>query len=134
MRILVTGFEPFGGDSINASQEVLKVLPEVIGGHTIHKLIFPVTFAHAIERMNVAITHYRPDLVVCLGQSVGRREITLERVAINLQDAPIPDNAGEQPVDRPVMVGGPAAFHVTLNRESQRRLPSLPTRRRRLSR
>lgn len=114
MRILLTGFEPYGGDTVNASQEVVKALPEVIGGHTIHRLIFPVTFAHSIDRVNVAITHYRSDLVICLGQSVGRREITLERVAINLQDAPIPDNAGAQPVDTPVMAGGPAAFFSTL--------------------
>ncbi len=114
MHILVTGFEPYGADRLNASKEVVDHLPEVIGGHTIHRLILPTTFDRSIEVMDAALTRYRPELVIAVGESVGRKQITLERVAINVQDAPLRDNAGSQPVDEPVIPQGPAAYFSTL--------------------
>lgn len=115
MNILVTGFEPFGGDVINPSWEVARALHgQVIGGATVQARCLPTTFAGAPAALDKALAVCRPQLVVALGVASGRAEISIERVAVNLIDARIPDNAGERPQDLPVRADGPAAYFSTL--------------------
>ena len=109
MTILVTAFEPFQGETVNATMEALALLPDAIGGHTLVKRILPVVFGQAIREIGTLVDQLQPGAVICLGQSTGRADITPERVAINLSDARIPDNAGNQPRDLPIRPGGPAA-------------------------
>ena len=112
--ILVTGFEPFGGESINPSWEVCERLPREIGGLRVETCLVPCAFRQAIEVVAGAIERQRPSLVVCLGQAGGRMCLSVERVAINVDDARIADNAGARPVDEPVAPDGPAAHFATL--------------------
>lgn len=114
-KVLLTGFEPFGGESINPSGEIARQLHGmVIGGHRVLGALLPCVFGAAITELKKQIRATKPALIVCVGQAGGRAEITPERVAINVDDARIPDNAGRQPVDRPVVRGGPAAYWSTL--------------------
>lgn len=111
----MTGFEPFGGESINPSGEIARQLhATVIGGHRIVGALLPCVFGAAITELKKQIRATKPSLVICIGQAGGRAEITPERVAINVDDARIADNAGRQPVDRPIVRGGPAAYWSTL--------------------
>ncbi|MBI2814766.1 MAG: pyroglutamyl-peptidase I [Opitutae bacterium] len=113
--VLLTGFEPFGGEPVNPSAEIARQLHgTVIGGHRVVGALLPCVFGAAITELRRQMRAARPALVVCLGQAGGRAEITPERVAINVDDARIADNAGRQPVDRPVVRGGPAAHWSTL--------------------
>lgn len=113
--VLLTGFEPFGGESINPSGEVARQLHgTVIGGHRIVGALLPCVFGAAITELKKQIRATKPALIICVGQAGGRAEITPERVAINVDDARIPDNAGRQPVDRSIVRGGPAAYWSTL--------------------
>ena len=114
MTILVTGFEPFGGAEVNPSWEAVKLLPEEIGGASIVKALLPTTFHGAEERLLEEIQKWNPDALISVGVAGGRREIHVERVAVNLRDARIPDNVGFQPVDMPVAEEGPAAYFATL--------------------
>lgn len=115
MNILLTGFEPFGGDAINPSWEVARSLQgQVIGGATVHARCLPTTFVGAPAALERALAVFRPELVVALGLASGRAEVSIERVAVNLIDARIPDNAGERPQDVPVRADGPAAYFSTL--------------------
>lgn len=113
--VLVTGFEPFGGDETNASWEVAREVartwerPEAL---VVERL--PVTFAGAPLALREAITRVRPAVVLCLGLAAGTQRVRLERVAINLADARIPDNDGAQPVDEPLDPAGPEARFATL--------------------
>lgn len=114
-KVLVTGFEPFGGESINPSGEIARQLHgTIIGGHRVAGALLPCVFGAAITELKKQIRATRPALILCVGQAGGRAEITPERVAINVDDARIPDNAGRQPVDRPIVRGGPAAYWSTL--------------------
>lgn len=113
--VLLTGFEPFGGESINPSAEIARQLHgTVVDGHRIEAALLPCVYGAAITELKRKIRAVRPVLVVCVGQAGGRAEITPERVAINVDDARIADNAGAQPVDRPVVRSGPAAYWSTL--------------------
>jgi pyroglutamyl-peptidase len=113
--VLLTGFEPFGGESINPSAEIARQLHgTVIGGHRVVGALLPCVFGAAITELKKQIRAAKPVLVICVGQAGGRAEITPERVAINVDDARIPDNAGRQPVDRSIVRGGPAAYWSTL--------------------
>jgi len=112
--VLVTGFESFGGDSVNPSWEVCERLPASIAGMRIEVCRVPCEFRRAIEVVADAIERHRPALVVSLGLAAGRTHIGVERVAINVDDARIADNAGAQPVDEPIAAGGPAAYFSTL--------------------
>jgi pyroglutamyl-peptidase len=113
--VLLTGFEPFGGERINPSQEVVhKLRGEVIRRHRIEGAVLPCGFRDSLPRLRGLIRRHEPAVVICLGQAGGRAAITPERVAINIDDARMPDNAGQQPVDRPVVRGGPAAYFSTL--------------------
>ena len=114
MKILVTAFEPFGGELLNSSREALTLADEKTAGADIVKLILPVVFGESARLLEAAVQREAPDAVLCLGEAGGRDCITPERVAINLEDARIPDNAGDQPKDRPVEPGGPDACFTTL--------------------
>ena len=113
MKLLLTAFDPFGGEKVNPALEAVKLVGE-IDGVTIIKLEVPTVFGRSVELVTAAIDAHRPDAVLCVGQAGGRAELTPERVAINVDDARIPDNEGKQPVDSPVVEGGPAAYFATL--------------------
>ena len=113
-KILVTGFEPFGGESINPSWEAVSLLPDVIGGYTLTKLRIPVVFGEATERIIEKAKEICPDVILCVGQAGGRHAITPEFVGINLRHAEIPDNNGKQPQDEPIVKGGENAYFTTL--------------------
>lgn len=112
--VLVTGFEPFGGEDVNPSWEICRELPEAIGAHRIHVLQVPCEFRVAIEVVAEAIERLDPAIVLSLGQAGGRAAMSVERVAINVDDARIDDNAGNAPIDEPVASGGPAAYFATV--------------------
>lgn len=114
-HLLVTGFEPFGGDAANPSGDAARALHgEWLDGHRVHGVVLPCTFATAPLALQSAIAASRPVAVLCLGLAASRRGFHPERVAINLVDARIPDNAGAQPIDEPVRAGGPAARFTRL--------------------
>ena len=114
-RVLITGFAPFGGESVNPSwQAASLVAAEPPAGLTVTATELPCVFGESIDALRDAIRTSSPDLVVCLGQAGGRPGVTVERVGINVDDARIPDNAGNQPIDEPVVPGGPAAYFSTL--------------------
>ncbi|MEU8515942.1 pyroglutamyl-peptidase I [Kitasatospora sp. NPDC048722] len=114
-RVLLTGFEPFDGADVNPSWEVARLVadqpPE---GLLVTAVRLSCVFGRAAEELRAAVGECAPDLVVCLGQAAGRPDVTVERVALNVDDARIPDNAGARPVDAPVVPGGPAAYFATL--------------------
>lgn len=112
---LVTGFEPFGGDAENPSQEIARALDgRVVAGWRVAGAVLPCAFGAAFVELERRMRATRPELVICLGLAAGRAEVTPERVAVNLDDARLADNAGAQPVDRPIVRGGPAAYWTTL--------------------
>ncbi|NGO71054.1 pyroglutamyl-peptidase I [Streptomyces boncukensis] len=113
--ILVTGFEPFGGEEVNPSWQAAELLAaEPPAGLGVTAVQLSCVFGTSLEELRAAVAAHSPDLVLCLGQAGGRAELTVERVAINVDDARIPDNAGREPVDEPVVPGGPAAYFSTL--------------------
>jgi pyroglutamyl-peptidase len=113
--VLVTGFEPFGGDRVNPSRQAVQALHDSrIAGHRVVAAELPTVFGDSLQALRVLLRQHRPTLVLCIGQAGGRGAISLERVAINVDDARIPDNAGAQPVDRPVVEGGPAGYFSSL--------------------
>ena len=114
MKILITAFEPFGGETINPALEAVSRLPERIGDAGIVTLRLPVVFGESAEALREAVRRERPEAVICVGQAGGRAGISIERVAINVEDARIPDNAGDQPRDRTIVPDGPAAYFSTL--------------------
>lgn len=114
-RILLTGFEPFGGETVNPSADVAHALRgSVIAEHEVVGLELPCEFERSLAVLDAAIRDANPVLVLALGQAATRSEVCVERVAINLIDARIPDNAGAEPIDMPVVPGGPAAYFSTL--------------------
>ena len=112
--VLVTGFEPFGGEKSNPSWDVCQRLPAEISGLRVERCLIPCEFRLAIEVAAEAIERLHPSLVVCLGQAGGRARIGVERVAINIDDARIADNAGAQPIDELVAANGPPAYFASL--------------------
>ena len=114
MKALVTGFEPFGGEKVNASLEAVRRLPARIGGLEVVTAELPTSYTRSLAALEATITRVKPDIVLCVGQAGDRAALCVERVAVNLQDARVPDNDGAQPVDRPIMPGGPAAYLATL--------------------
>lgn len=114
-RILLTGFDPFGGEPINPSWEAARALHgKRIGGHLVVARQLPTEFAASLRLLKAAEREVRPAILLGVGQAGGRQQLSLERVAINVQDARIPDNAGAQPIDEPVIADGPAAYFSTL--------------------
>ncbi|MGI8484546.1 MAG: pyroglutamyl-peptidase I [Thermomicrobiales bacterium] len=113
--ILLTGFEPFCESTTNPSWQALeRAAARWPGPETLHIAELPVVFGECAEAIHTLIRHHRPDLVIAVGQAGGRAQITPERIAINVDDARIPDNAGAQPIDVPIVVDGPAAYFSTL--------------------
>ena len=109
-KVLLTGFEPFGTATSNPSSEIVKQ----ISGDNIVTAILPVTYAQSAERLLELIAEHSPDVVICLGQAEGRTQITPEKVAINLDDARLPDNAGVQRSDVKILDDGPDAYFTSL--------------------
>jgi len=114
-KILITGFEPFGGEEINPSMIAVSQLPNEIKGCSLAKLFIPVVFGEAADRVINAANEIEPDIILCVGQAGGRRAITPELVAVNLRYAPIPDNAGNQPKDAAIIEDGENAYFTTLS-------------------
>ena len=114
MKLLLTAFTPFDGEKINPALEAVKLVKDRIGNLLIVKLEVPTVFGKSIDTVREAIEREKPDFVLSIGQAGGRAEITPERVAINLDDARIPDNEGNQPIDEPIYPDGENAYFSTL--------------------
>ncbi|QUO31618.1 pyroglutamyl-peptidase I [Faecalicatena sp. Marseille-Q4148] len=114
MKVLITGFDPFGGESVNPAYEAVKLLPDTIAGAQIIKLEIPTVFSKSGPAVEAGIQEHQPDIVINVGQAGGRSCVTIEKVAINLADARIPDNAGEQPVDEVLQEDGENAYFATI--------------------
>ncbi|MDO4548098.1 MAG: pyroglutamyl-peptidase I [Clostridia bacterium] len=114
MKILLTAFEPFGGDSVNPAQVAVEMVREEIAGARIVKCAVPVVFHKSIDVVAAAMEAEKPDVTLCIGQAGGRVGMTPERVAINVDDARIPDNEGNQPVDVRIYEDGASAYFTTL--------------------
>ena len=114
MKILITAFEPFGGDTVNPAQEAVRLVPDEVAGAAIVKIDVPVVIGRSTETVRAAMEKYQPDAVLCIGQAGGRIGLTPERVAINIDDARIPDNDGNQPIDQPIFEDGAPAYFATL--------------------
>jgi pyroglutamyl-peptidase len=112
--VLVTGFMPFGGEHTNPSWEIAKALPETISAYRIEALRMPTEFGKAIAVTTKAIDALKPAIVLCFGQAGGRSRMSVERVAINVDDARVADNAGNQTIDRPIVADGPAAYFCSV--------------------
>ena len=114
MKILVTGFDPFGGESINPAEEAVKMLKDEINGAQIIKLTIPTVREKSLQTIERAINEHNPDVVLSIGQAGGRFDITPERVAVNIDDFRIPDNEGNQPTDELVRKDGEIAYITSL--------------------
>ncbi|HFI0567050.1 TPA: pyroglutamyl-peptidase I [Streptococcus suis] len=114
MKIIVTGFDPFGGEAFNPALETIKSLPKTIAGAEMIIVEVPTVFDKAARVLEEKMAEHEPDAVLCIGQAGGRADLTPERVAINQDDARIPDNEGQQPIDRTIRSDGPAAYFSTL--------------------
>ena len=114
MKVLITGFDPFGGEKINPAWEAVRALPDNIDGIEVVKLQIPTVFKKSAKKLFENIDSVKPDVVICVGQAGGRYEFSVERIAINVDDGRIPDNDGYQPVDSPVFEDGENAYFSTL--------------------
>ena len=113
--ILLTGFDAFGGTPLNPSWLIAQALHGAhIGGHQVIAAQLPTVFGASLQRLKGLMEELQPALIICLGQAGGRSTLSLERVGININDARIPDNTGAQPIDTPVVPGGPAAYFASL--------------------
>ena len=113
-RLLITGFDSFGGASLNPSWLAVEQLPDRIGDFELCKLQIHTVFGAAGESVLAKAAQFRPHVILCVGQAGGRDAVTPERIAVNIRDARIPDNAGFQPDGQPVIPGGPAAYFSTV--------------------
>ena len=114
MKVLITGFDPFGGESINPALEAVKMIPENIEGAQVIKLEIPTVFRKSLEKIEEKIEEINPDVVISIGQAGGRFGVTPERVAINIDDARIEDNEGNQPIDISIYEDGESAYFSNL--------------------
>ena len=114
MKVLITGFDPFGGESINPAWEAVKAMKDSIDGIEVIKLQIPTVFKKSAEKLFAGIEEHKPDAVICIGQAGGRYDMSVERIAINMDDGRIPDNEGYQPIDTPVYEDGENAYFATL--------------------
>ena len=115
MKLLLTGFEPFGGSDVNPSQQIVQALAERrFESVELYTALLPVDSVRGPGEALAAIREFHPDTVLSLGQANGRAALSIERVAVNLADYAIPDNSGTRTVDQPIVAGGPAAYFVTL--------------------
>ncbi|MEU6119902.1 pyroglutamyl-peptidase I [Streptomyces sp. NPDC047117] len=114
-RVLLTGFAPFEGSDVNTSQQAVEaVATDPPPGVEVVTAELPCVFGEALDALREAVAAADPGVVLCVGQAGGRPDVTVERVAINIDDARIPDNSGEQPIDAPIVEDGPAAYFTTL--------------------
>lgn len=113
-KLLITGFDPFGGQSVNPAWEAVKALPDRIGNFELVKLEVPTVFGKAAQTVLEKAKTVCPDVIVCVGQAGGRSKVTPEVIAINLRDASIADNGGSKPWNEPVCPGAPDALFSTL--------------------
>lgn len=113
-KLLITGFDPFGGATVNPAREAVMALPDSVGDWSLTKLEIPTVFGLAAETVLAAAEALEPDAILCVGQAGGRKAITPEVVAINLREASIPDNLGYTPQNQPVIAHAPAAYFATL--------------------
>lgn len=113
-HLLITGFDPFGGEAINPAWEAVSHLPDTVGAYRLTKLQIPTIFETAAKTVLAAAESDVPDVILCVGQAGGRDAVTPERVAINCADAKLPDNAGNQPAERPVLPHGPDGIFSTV--------------------
>lgn len=113
-KVLITGFDPFGGEKINPALEAVKKINSNIAGAEVIKVEIPTVFRKSLEKLEEAIVTNKPDIVICIGQAGGRFDITPERVAINLDDARIKDNDGNQPLDISIFEDGENAYFSNL--------------------
>lgn len=114
MKILVTGFDPFGGESVNPAWEAVSRLPETINGAEVVRMLIPTSFERAPQAILEKVREYHPDYVISVGQAAGRTAITPERIAINMMNASIPDNDGEQPTEQKIEDNGPDGYFSLL--------------------
>lgn len=120
MKILLTAFEPFNSEQINAALEAVTCVNPPVGV-TLRTLTVPTVFGLCTNTVMDTVRSFRPDVVIMTGQASGRSAISLERIAVNLRDARIPDNAQNQPVDVPVDPNGPSAYFSTLPVKAMRK-------------
>lgn len=113
-KLLVTGFDPFGGESINPAWEAVRLLPERISSFQIFKLQIPTVFGLAAEQVLAEAKHLQPDVILSIGQAGGRSQVTPERIGINVRSARICDNQGNCPSEEPIVPGGPDGLFSTL--------------------
>ena len=114
MKVLLTAFNPFGGESVNPAQEAVEAVADKVDGGEVVKFVGPTVFGKSIETVHEAMKKENPDVTFCIGQAGGRVGLTPERVAINLNDARIEDNEGNQPVDEPIFEDGKNAYFTSL--------------------
>lgn len=114
MKLLLTAFDPFGGEPVNPALEAVKLVADKVGDVEVAKVEVPTVFGKSIATVAAAIEKEQPDVVLCIGQAGGRYDLTPERVAINLDDARIKDNEGNQPIDTPIFEDGEPAYFSTL--------------------
>ena len=113
-KLLITGFDPFGGESVNPSWEAVKLLPDQIGDFAVYKLQIPTRFGIAAETVLQYAAETSPDVILCVGQAGGRDAVTPERIGINIRSASIPDNGGFQPAEESIVPGGPDGIFSTV--------------------
>jgi pyroglutamyl-peptidase len=113
-KLLITGFDPFGGATINPAWEAVHLLPDSIGDFVLCKLEIPTVFGAGAQKVLEAAESFRPDVILCVGQAGGRAAVTPERIGVNIRDAKIPDNAGNQPIGQFIDPQGPAAYFATV--------------------
>ena len=112
-HLLITGFDPFGGETVNPSWEAVSRLPDAVGHYRLTKLQIPTVFGLAADTV-LAAAQDGPDVILCVGQAGGRDAVTPERIAVNMASASIPDNAGNRPVEAPILPGGPDGIFATV--------------------
>ena len=113
-RLLITGFDAFGGSENNPSWMAVSSLPDTVGEFTLRKCLLPTVFGKAAQEVLAAAEEFRPHVILCVGVAAGRDAVTPERIAVNIRDARIPDNAGNQPAGEYVAQDGPAAYFATV--------------------
>ena len=114
-RLLITGFDPFGGETVNPSWEAVKRLPDTVGDFTLRKLQIPTQFHKGASKVLEAAESWQPHVILCIGQAGGRNAVTPERIGVNLRDARICDNAGSQPQQERIVSEGPDGIFSTVS-------------------
>lgn len=113
-HLIITGFDPFGGETVNPSWEAVRRLPDTVGNYRLTRLQIPTVFGLAAETVLAAAAQDAPDVILCVGQAGGRDAVTPERISINMASARIPDNRGNQPVEAPILPGAPDGIFSTV--------------------